>query len=76
MPNPERVSVYIDGFNLYFELKSKYPYLKWLNVEALSANLQKENQILEGCNYFTARVRNNPNKERRQTVYLLSLIHI
>lgn len=73
MANPERVSVYIDGFNLYFGLKSKYPYLKWLNVEALSANLLKANQILEGCNYFTARVRNSPNKERRQTVYLDAL---
>jgi len=69
----ERVCVYIDGFNLYFGMTSSYPKLKWLDVEALSKNLLKENQTLINCNYFTARVRNNQPKERRQTKYLDAL---
>jgi len=73
MANKERVSVYIDGFNLYFGLSSKYPKLKWLDVHSLASNLIKSNQVLSACNYFTARVRNNPNKERRQTTYLDAL---
>ena len=55
----ERVCVYIDGFNLYFGMTSTYPKLKWLDVEALSKNLLKENQTLIDCNYFTARVKKN-----------------
>lgn len=60
MGKKERVCVYIDGFNLYYGLSSQYPKLNWLNVQLLAKNLLKENQILEKCNYFTARVRNNP----------------
>lgn len=73
MIKKERVGVYVDGFNLYFGLKSKYAKLKWLDIEALSKNLLKENQELSTCNYFTARVRNNPTKERRQSLYLDAL---
>ncbi len=64
------MSVYIDGFNLYFGLRSKYPKLKWLDVHRLALNLLKPDQVLSTCNYFTARVRKNPNKQRRQTTYL------
>ena len=73
MAKKERVSVYIDGFNLYFGIRSKYPLLKWLDVEALSKNLLKPNQELVSCTYFTARVRNNHSKERRQSKYLDAL---
>ena len=54
-------------------MRSKYPLLKWLDVEALSKNLLKPNQELVSCTYFTARVRNNPSKERRQSKYLDAL---
>lgn len=74
MSKKERVCVYIDGFNLYFGLKSKYPSYKWLDVEALSKSLLKTNQTLVGCTYFTARVRNNQEKERRQSKYLDALL--
>lgn len=69
----ERVCVYIDGFNLYFGMKERYPKLKWLDVEALSKNLIKGNQALIKCNYFTARVKKNPPKQRRQSKYLDAL---
>lgn len=73
MSKTERVSVYIDGFNLYFGMTSKYPAFRWLNVELLSSKLLKSNQILTSCTYFTARLRNNPEKERRQSRYLDAL---
>lgn len=66
----KRVIVYIDGFNLYFGLREKYPYLKWLNVMELSKKLLKENQILECVKYFTARINNDPTKEKRQNSYI------
>ncbi len=68
-----RVSYYIDGFNLYFGMRSKFPQLKWLDVNALCNNLLRPGEVLSECNYFTARVRNNPDKEKRQKTYLDAL---
>lgn len=69
----EKVSVYIDGFNLYFGLISKYPKYKWLDVYKLSENLLKENQKLSDVKYFTAMVSNNPEKEERQRKYISAI---
>ena len=77
----ERVAVYIDGFNLYYGLKSKrkgwrgskWPCYYWLDVRRLSNKLLEQNQRLEIVRYFTARVRNNPGKVRRQNTYLDAL---
>lgn len=69
----EKVSVYIDGFNLYFGLRSKYPKSKWLDVYKLSENLLKENQKLIDVKYFTAMVSNNPEKEERQRKYISAI---
>lgn len=69
----ERVSVFIDGFNLYFGLKSAFPQLKWLNVYLLSQNLLKPNQTLIEVYYFTARIKNNPPKEQRQGTYISAI---
>jgi len=70
----ERVSVYIDGFNLYFGLCSKgwHRYL-WLDVGKLANVLLNQNQILIGAKYFTALVRDDPAKEKRQSTYLQAL---
>jgi hypothetical protein len=41
----ERVITYIDGFNLYFGLKSNgWDRFLWLNLRALSQNLLKPHQ--------------------------------
>ena len=69
----ERVIAYIDGFNLYFGIKEKYPYLKWLNVRELAQNLLKANQKLDAVKYFTSMVANNPPKEKRQRTYIDAL---
>jgi len=69
-----RVAAYVDGFNLYFGLKAKYGrrYL-WLDLQALAASLLRPGQTLEQVTYFTARVRNDPDGERRQSHYLDAL---
>lgn len=69
-----RVAVYIDGFNLYFGLRARYDrkYL-WLDLQTLAASLLRRGQILEQVRYFTARVRNDPRGEQRQSDYLDAL---
>ncbi|MCW2120450.1 NYN domain-containing protein [Flavobacterium sp. 7A] len=62
----ERVIVYIDGFNLYFGmLEAGFDYCKWLDVIQLSKNLLQPNQELVEVKYFTSRVSNNPEKQKK-----------
>jgi uncharacterized LabA/DUF88 family protein len=70
----QRVIAFIDGFNLYYGLKAKHGrrYL-WLDLEALVTSLLKANQELAAVKYFTARVRNDPPSEQRQSDYLDAL---
>ena len=46
-----------------------------MNVHALASDLIKPNQSIEDVHYFTARVRNAPDKEKRQNTYLEALQH-
>lgn len=70
----ERVLVYVDGFNLYFGmLEAGYDQCKWLNLRLLANNLLKPTQELVGVKYFTSRVGNNPDKQKRQTTYIEAL---
>ncbi len=70
----ERVVVYIDGFNLYFGmLDAGFDYCKWLNLLLLSNNLLQSNQELIEVKYFTSRVSNDPEKQKRQNTYIESL---
>lgn len=70
----ERVTVYVDGFNLYFGMmEAGFSYCKWLNIKVLAENLLHSNQILTEIKYFTARVSNNPDKQKRQATYLEAL---
>lgn len=70
----ERVIAYVDGFNLYFGLKSKgWRRYYWLNLQALAENLLKPYQILNKTKYFTARISGSPDKQKRQTTYIEAL---
>lgn len=70
----ERVIVYVDGFNLYFGmLEAGFDYCKWLDLILLSNNLLKSNQVLVEVKYFTSRVSNNPEKQKRQNTYIEAL---
>lgn len=66
-----RVIVYIDGFNLYFGMKDAgFNRCKWLNVEKLVRSYLTANQELIEIKYFTSRITNNPQKQKRQSTYL------
>ena len=80
----ERVAVYIDGFNLFYGLKSKrqgrrgrrWPCYYWLDVCQMSEKLLRPNQKLVLVRYFTARMHhdaNDPGKVNRQNTYLEAL---
>jgi len=70
----ERVMAYIDGFNLYFGLKSKdWRRYYWLDLQKMVQNLLKSNQVLDYTKYFTARISGPPDKQKRQTTYIEAL---
>jgi uncharacterized LabA/DUF88 family protein len=69
-----RVMAYVDGFNLYFGLRSKgWRKYYWLDLFALATALLKPGQTLQGVHYFTSRIRANGRNVadiQRQTTYL------
>jgi uncharacterized LabA/DUF88 family protein len=83
-PAKERVITYIDGYNLYFGLREKihvrdvkgnepnvhWKRYLWLDVVKLSESLLRPNQVLIRTKYFTSRIRGNPQKEARQSLFL------
>lgn len=72
-PSPRRVSIYIDGFNLYYGALKPTPALKWLDLSALGAALRPGATVT--IRYFTAKVRATPDKNARdrQRLYLKAL---
>jgi uncharacterized LabA/DUF88 family protein len=67
----KRVIAYIDGFNLYFGLKSKgWKKYYWLNLQGMAISLLKPDQNLVHTKYFTSRVSNNLQKQKRQSDYI------
>lgn len=69
-----RVIAYIDGFNLYFGLRSKgWKYFYWLNLQAVVQNMLKPEQTLEATKYFTAKITFPLDKQRRQNTFLEAL---
>ena len=73
----QRVTVYIDGFNLYYGLKAdNLRRYYWLDVRSLSENLLRPAQCLVAVRYFTARVHHDPkdpDKSKRQDTFLDAL---
>ncbi|MFI6758529.1 NYN domain-containing protein [Micromonospora sp. NPDC050417] len=69
-----RVTAYVDGFNLYHGLKAKHGRkYHWLDLQLMVTSLLRSDQELASVNYFTARIRNQPSSERRQEDYLRAL---
>lgn len=70
----EKVIAYIDGFNLYFGMvDAGLNYCKWLDLKQLVKNLLKPTQELIEVKYFTSRVNKNPEKQKRQSLYIDAL---
>lgn len=69
-----RVTAYIDGFNLYFGMiDASIENSKWLNIRSLIDSYITYNQELFEIKYFTSRITNQPSKQKRQTIYLEAL---
>lgn len=73
----ERVSVYVDGFNLYYGLRARgWRRYYWLDLRSMAENLLRPNQTLVAVRYFTANllpVSDAQDKRIRQEVYLNAL---
>lgn len=74
---PQRIIAYVDGFNLFFGLKSKgWKQFYWLDVHRASLALLRPGQQLFEVKYFTSRVSSahgDPAQARRQAIYLEAL---
>jgi uncharacterized LabA/DUF88 family protein len=71
----QRVSFYIDGFNLYYGALRGKPY-RWLDIEALCRQYVKPGSELVKIKYFTAKVKDlpdNPGQQEDQWKYLRAL---
>ena len=69
-----RAIVYIDGFNLYYGIRSlNDPALKWLDVEYLAKSFLKPSTHLEEVKYFTTMITGDIEKVHRQKIYLDAL---
>jgi len=70
----KKVIAYIDGFNMYFGLKSKgWNHLYWLDIQKMCSYLLKENQNLIFTKYFTSKITKPVDKQNRQNKYLDAL---
>jgi hypothetical protein len=70
-----KLSVYIDGFNLYYGCLKDTPY-RWLDLYKMCSLLFPRDEIVK-IKYFTApikiRVGSDPDKPNRQQIYLRAL---
>lgn len=69
------VTVYIDGFNLYYGALKARPTDRWLDIASLSRALVPSDTVLR-IRYFTARVKGHPDDPKvpeRQNVYLRAI---
>ena len=72
----KKVMVYIDGFNLYYGIRSTgKTTLKWLDVEKLACGFLRPDAHLEQVKYFTAMVKVTEGEISRQKLYLQALEH-
>jgi hypothetical protein len=54
-------------------VEAGFNHCKWLDVEKLINKLLQPNQKLVEIKYFTSRVTNNPDKQKRQSTYIDAL---
>lgn len=74
MPPEDRVIAYVDGFNLYFGMRSqRLQHLYWLDIPSVVRRLLERREVLIATKYFTSRVSGPPDKGQRQNEYLEAL---
>jgi len=65
------MSVYVDGFNLYYRMLKARPDLKWLNPFLLAQNILNTSHQIIRLNYYIARISarvHDPDAPARQAV--------
>lgn len=76
-PVRPRLSIYVDGFNLYRRLLEKQPQDKWLDLEALARRIYPDYDLVR-VRYFTAVIKPLPGADaqspQRQQAYLRALL--
>lgn len=73
MSGSERISIYVDGFNVYYGFKRKgWERYLWLDYRAVFERLVRPGQELVDVNYFTALSNRDGSRQRQQT-YLNAL---
>ncbi len=74
LSSPSPVVGYVDGYNVYYGLKSKgWRRFFWLDLRALFAKLLEPGEVLAAVKYFTARRRGPQDSNTRQAIYLGAL---
>ena len=68
----QRVSFFIDGFNLYHSLKQNARQNRWLDLYALCSVFLKPEEKIEKIYYFTA-LSWNPSKAEKHKKYIKAL---
>jgi len=70
----ERVTAYVDGFNLYYGLlEARLRSSRWFDLRFLCESLLRPSQRLTLVRYFTSIVRNQPDAAERQGMYIDAL---
>ena len=69
----ERVAVYVDGFNLFFGIRSKNPRAVNFDVTAYVRRRLGTNQRLTSVRYYSAPLVGSPDAERAQKRYFAAL---
>ena len=70
----KRLSVYIDGFNLYHAIAALGKHkLKWINMKTLAGQFLRQDECLASVNFFTAILNWNADKQKRHINYITAL---
>lgn len=71
----ERVITYIDGYNLYYGLRSMgTKQFYWLDIKRLARVLLRSKQTLVSAKYFTSIVKRPEDRRRRQAAFIDALL--
>lgn len=71
---PTRVGFYIDGCNLFHGMRTaQLRDCYWLDLTAPAKEFLKDGQTLACVKYFTARVKGDPDKNKRHSTYIDAL---
>jgi uncharacterized LabA/DUF88 family protein len=70
----QKITIYIDGFNLYYGVRSLGQFYKWLDILALTKSFVKEKNSILTVKYFTAKLNGSNESIHRQAIYLDAIV--